>query len=48
LAAVIADHRRAGGMAVIASHGEVPAEDVATLDLGAFAATPAGHWSDAA
>jgi heme exporter protein A len=48
LAAVIAEHRAAGGMAVIASHGEVPAEDVTTLDLGTFTARSAGHWSDAA
>jgi heme exporter protein A len=48
LAAAIADHRRKGGMVVIASHGDVPTDQTGTLDLSPFAATAGGHWSDAA
>jgi heme exporter protein A len=48
LADVIATHRAQGGMVVIASHGTVPVTDSLALDLVAFAAASAAHWSDAA
>jgi heme exporter protein A len=34
----LAQHRRSGGMAAIALHGESDLQDAATLDLGSFAA----------
>jgi heme exporter protein A len=48
LARLIADHRRAGGMVVVASHGPAPVEDGETLDLSRFARALPPHWSDAA
>jgi heme exporter protein A len=34
LEAVIADHRRAGGLVVVATHGDVAVPDAARLELG--------------
>jgi len=48
LASVIADHRAQGGLVVIAAHGDVPAKDFITLDVGRFTAARGTHWSDAA
>ncbi len=46
LAAAIADHRRRGGMVVLAAHGAAPVTDAQTLDVRTFAAAIPPHWSD--
>ena len=48
LAAAIAEHRRLGGMVVLAAHGAAPVTDAQSLDVRAFAAAIPPHWSDAA
>jgi heme exporter protein A len=47
LAAIIAAHRKRGGMVVIASHGAAAVDDGTTLDVGAFTGATETHWSDA-
>jgi heme exporter protein A len=46
LARAIADHRARGGQVVVASHGAAFVDDGITLDVGAFAAKTASHWSE--
>jgi heme exporter protein A len=48
LQAVIARHRTAGGMVVIATHGAGPIANAAALDIAQFATTVPNDWSDAA
>lgn len=47
LAAIIADHRKRGGMVVIASHGSTVVEAGRALDVGAFTNVREDHWSEA-
>jgi heme exporter protein A len=44
----ISEHRAAGGMVIVASHGPAPVVDETVLDLSAFTPKHDPHWSDAA
>jgi len=48
LARAIADHRAQGGQVVVASHGAAYVDNGITLDVAAFAAKSAAHWSEEA